>query len=46
MMHCRGMGAVTKKGNKGPIERKMGGKMMPGYKKGKMVKPKMKAKGY
>lgn len=28
MMNCRGMGAVTKKGNKGPIERKMGGKMV------------------
>ena len=36
-MHCRGMGAVTKKGNKGPIERKMGGRSstpiedMPGF---------------
>lgn len=49
MMNCRGMGAVTKKGRKGPVEmvdRKMGGKMMPRYKKGKAVKPKMKAKSY
>lgn len=44
MMNCRGMGAVTKKGNKGPAERMMGGKMVPAYKKGKAVKRKMKGK--
>jgi len=49
MMQCRGMGAVTKKGRKGPVEivdRKMGGKMVSGYKKGKSVKKKMKEKSY
>ncbi len=47
MLDCRGMGAVTKRGRKGPVEvvnRKMGGKMVTGYKYGKSVKRKMKGK--
>jgi len=52
MMQCRGMGAVTKKGNKPKVMAEgkkvpygmMGGKMVPGYKAGSTVKRKMKGK--
>ena len=52
MMQCRGMGAVTKKGNKPEVMAKgkkvpnkmMGGKMVPGYKAVMAVKRKMKGK--
>lgn len=48
MMDCRGMGAVTKKGRKGPVERKLGGGYMKpvAMKKGKGVKRKMQGKSY